>query len=160
MALIIRSSPIHAAGCYTTSRIRRGARVVEYTGPRLTVAEGDDLYENRDYTFLFGLKDGKHVIDGHGMAAFINHSCDPNCETEEVSGRVWIVAAREIAAGEELSYDYNLYDGKGDAPCSCGANACRGTMYAPSEIRRRQRASARTKAPQPGKKKKKAPRRG
>ena len=142
MALIIRSSPIHAAGCYTTAPIRRGARVVEYTGPRLTVAVGDKLYENRDYTFLFGLKDGKHVIDGHGMAAFINHSCDPNCETEEIAGRVWILAARNIAAGEELSYDYNLYDGKGDAPCSCGADACRGTMYAPAEIRRRQRAGS------------------
>jgi len=148
MALIIRSSPIHAAGCYTTAPIRKGTRIVEYTGPRLTVAQGNALYQDRDYTFLFGLKDGKHVIDGHGMAAFINHSCDPNCETDEIDGRVWIIAARHIAAGEELCYDYNLYDGKGDAPCYCGAATCRGTMYDPAEIRRRSRRS-------PGRKNKK-----
>ena len=139
MGLVIRSSRIHAAGCYTTSKIRKGAYIVEYTGPRLTNEQGDAIYEGLDHTFLFGLSDGKTVIDGHGIAAFINHSCDPNCETDEVDGRVWIVAARNIAAGEELTYDYNLYDGDGDAPCFCGAKNCRGSMYDPEELRRRNR---------------------
>jgi uncharacterized protein len=133
MGLIIRSSAIHAAGCYATSAIREGTRVIEYTGPRITKEEGDRLYENSPVTYLFGLEDGTTVIDGHGMAMFINHSCDPNCETEEIDGRVWIVAIRDIDAGEELTYDYLLYDGDDDAPCHCGAANCRGTMYAPAE---------------------------
>ena len=140
MSLIIRSSAIHAAGCYTTARIRRGARIVEYTGRRITNGQGDRLYDGKDYTYLFGLRDGKHLIDGHGTAAFINHSCDPNCETDEIRGHVWIIAARDIAPGEELTYDYNLYDGIGEAPCSCGAHSCRGSMYSPAELRKRRRA--------------------
>ena len=137
MGLIIRSSDIHAAGCYTTSLIRKGRRVAEYTGDRMTVEEGDERYRDKPYTYLFGLEDGKHVVDGYGMAMYINHSCDPNCETEQVKGRIWIVAIRDIQPGEEITYDYNLYDGDGDAPCFCGSKKCRGTMYAPAEIRRR-----------------------
>jgi hypothetical protein len=73
---------------------------------------------------------------------FINHSCDPNCETEEIDGEVWIIALRNIPAGKELTYDYNLYDGDDDeARCNCGAKDCRKTMYAPEEIRRRARAA-------------------
>jgi hypothetical protein len=73
---------------------------------------------------------------------FINHSCDPNCETEEIKGRVWIRAIRKIEPGEEITYDYCLYDGGDDeAVCNCGAKKCRGTMYSPEEIRRRKAAA-------------------
>ena len=142
MALIIRSSVIHAAGCYTTTPIRKGARVAEYTGHRLTKEEADVAYENSPITYLFGLGDGSIVIDGHSPAMFINHSCDPNCETCEERGRIWIKAIRNIAAGEEITYDYCLYDG-GDDPClcNCGAKNCRGAMYSKEEVRRRKAAA-------------------
>jgi hypothetical protein len=78
---------------------------------------------------------------------YINHSCDPNCETEELRGRVWVMSIREIAPGEELTYDYNLYDGDEDeARCHCGASDCRKTMYSPEEIARRKRAAKRQAA--------------
>jgi uncharacterized protein len=138
MGLIIRSSAIHAAGCYTTAAVRKGQRVAEYDGPRLTKAEADTAYEEAPITYLFGLGDGSIVIDGHCMAMFINHSCDPNCETEEIDGRVWITAIRNIRAGDEITYDYCLYDGGDDeAVCNCGAAKCRGTMYSKEEIKRR-----------------------
>jgi uncharacterized protein len=138
MGLIIRSSAIHAAGCYTTTPIRKGTRVAEYTGPRLTKAKADACYDDLPITYLFGLGDGSVVIDGHCMAMFINHSCNPNCETEEVKGRVWIRAIKNIPAGDEITYDYCLYDGGDDeATCNCGAKKCRGTMYSREEIRRR-----------------------
>jgi hypothetical protein len=142
MALIIRSSAIHAAGCYTTTPIPKGRRVAEYTGPRLSKDEADTSYADSPITYLFGLGAGEIVIDGHCMAMFINHSCDANCETSEVRGRVWIKSIRPIAAGEEITYDYCLYDGGDDeAICNCGANKCRGTMYSKEEIRRRKRAA-------------------
>jgi uncharacterized protein len=148
MGLIIRSSSIHAAGCYTTSPIARGSLVVEYTGPRITKELADKLYENSPTTYLFGVGDGSMVIDGHGTAMFINHSCDPNCEADERKGRVWIVALRKIAPGEELTYDYNLYDGdQDDARCNCGAKNCRQTMYSPEEICRRQRVAQKRRLP-------------
>jgi hypothetical protein len=137
MGLIVRSSQIHAAGVYVTSPVKAGTHIVEYTGPRITREEADIRYKDRAYTYLFGLDDGVNIIDGHGVAAFINHCCDPNCETDEINGEVWIIALRDIAAGEELTYDYNLYDGDDDpCICHCGAKDCRGTMYSEEEIAR------------------------
>ena len=142
MGLIIRSSAIHAAGCYTTTAIRKGTRVAEYTGHRLTKNQADEAYADTHITYLFGLGSGRIVIDGHATAMFINHSCDPNCQTEEVEGRVWIKAIRNIAPAEEITYDYCLYDGGDDeAICNCGAPKCRGTMYSKEEIRRRKAAA-------------------
>lgn len=138
MGLIIRSSAIHAAGCYTTTAIRKGTRVAEYTGHRLTKNQADEAYADTHITYLFGLGSGRIVIDGHATAMFINHSCDPNCQTEEIEGHVWIKAIRNIAPAEEITYDYCLYDGgEDDAICNCGALKCRGTMYSKEEIRRR-----------------------
>lgn len=139
MGLIIRSSAIHAAGCYTTKAIRKGSRVAEYSGHHLSKDEADRIYDDSPITYLFGLGDGTRVIDGHSIAMFINHSCRPNCETTEESGRVWIKAIRDIEAGEEITYDYCLYDGAGDdhAICNCGTRHCRGTMYSPQEMRKR-----------------------
>ena len=138
--VIIRSSGIHAAGCFAVDTIPRGTRVIEYTGDRIPQDTADDLYKDRPYTYLFGIGDGTTVIDGYGTAMYVNHSCTPNCETEEdEEGRVWIIAIKKIKPGEELTYDYFLYDGEGDAPCTCGTEVCRGTMYSPKEIRRRKR---------------------
>ena len=157
MALIIRSSAIHAAGCYTTTPIAKGRRVAQYTGHKLSKDQADTAYEDSPITYLFGLGSGEIVIDGHCMAMFINHSCDGNCETSEVGGRVWIKSIRPIAAGEEITYDYCLYDG-GDDPafCNCGSPKCRCTMYSPEEIRRRKRAAKKAALPsaaKPAKKK-------
>jgi len=140
--LVVGRSKIDSDGCHTTMAIKKGDVVVEYCGPRITIKQADALYDDHPRTYLFGLTDGKHVIDGEGVAAFINHSCDPNCEADEIKSRVWIIAARDIAAGEELTYDYNLYDGDLDdsSPCSCGANSCRGSMYSEAELKRRARA--------------------
>jgi hypothetical protein len=137
--VIVRSSDIHAAGCFALEDIPKGTRVLEYTGERITKDEGDVRYEGRPFTYLFGLGDGEIVIDGHGMAMFVNHSCDPNCETDEVDGRVYIEAIRKIKAGEELTYDYWLYDGDDDAPCYCGTKKCRGSMYSPKELKKQAR---------------------
>ena len=137
--LVISHSKIDSEGCHTTAPIKKGTFVVEYTGPRITIKQADALYDDHPRTYLFGLTDGKHVIDGEGVAAFINHSCDPNCEADEIKGRVWIIAARDIQAGEELTYDYNLYDGDLDdlSLCLCGAPNCRGSMYSEDELARR-----------------------
>jgi uncharacterized protein len=141
MTLIIRSSSLHGAGVYTTAPIPRGTRVLEYTGRRLTTEQTDGLYDGSEITYLFGLADGKTVIDGFGMAAFVNHSCQPNCDTDQIDNRVWIIALRDIAPGEELTYDYNIYDAEPgeNCPCHCGATACRGTMLCEQEIERHAR---------------------
>jgi SET domain-containing protein len=141
--VIIRSSAIHAAGCFAVEPIPAKTRILEYTGERMPHDEADKLYEGRPYTYLFGAGTEGSVIDGYGMAMYVNHSCTANCETEEDDGgRVWICSMRRIEAGEELTYDYFLYDGEGEAPCTCGTVDCRGTMYSPAEIRRQKRMAA------------------
>ena len=86
------------------------------------------------------------MIDGHGMAMFVNHSCDPNCEVDEIDGRIFIKTRRNLKAGDELTYDYWLYDGDDEAPCHCGSKRCRGSMYSPAELKRLKRVAAEAKA--------------
>jgi SET domain-containing protein len=165
----VRRSPIHGTGVFAARRIPKGTRVIEYLGERVSHAEADRRYEDKDisdnHTFLFTV-DARTVIDagvGGNAARYINHSCDPNCESVIEKGRVYIDAVRDIAAGAELAYDYMIEREPGDPPdidaifgCRCGAAQCRGTMLLPARpAARRQsgRKSAR-KAPRksdPGK---------
>jgi len=141
--LVIRSSSIHAAGCYTTRPIRKNVRICEYDGPRMTKAVADARYEGRYVTYLFACG-GDMVIDGFGTAMFFNHCCDPNCETEDDNGRIYISTLRDVKAGEELTFEYNLYDSDDDSQdCYCGAPNCRGTMFSDMELKRRARAEKR-----------------
>ena len=142
--LIIRSSSIHAAGCYTTRPIRKGQIVCEYEGPRMSKREADKRYADHFVTYLFGVGNRQEVIDGFGAPMFMNHCCEPNCETEERENRIFVLALRNIIAGEELTYEYNLYDSdEATQDCYCGTPSCRGTMFAPAEVARRLRLSKR-----------------
>ncbi len=144
--LIIRSSSIHAAGCYTLDPIPKGRRILEYEGPRISKRDADQRYADRPVTYLFGFGNRGEVIDGFGTAMFLNHSCEPNCQTEESSGRIYIRSIRDIAANEELLYEYNLYDSDDQsADCFCKAPQCRGTMFSDEELRRRARKDSRKK---------------
>jgi hypothetical protein len=148
--LIVRSSSIHAAGCYTSRPIEKGVRVCEYDGQRISKAAADARYKGRPVTYLFFC--GRNtVIDGFGMAMFLNHSCDPNCETEQdANHRIFIRTLRRVAAGEELTYEYNLHDSdEDDAPCFCAAPNCRATMFSPLELKRRARTARRKPASNP-----------
>ena len=142
--LIIRSSSIHAAGCYTSLPIKKGVRVCEYDGPRLSKAEADVRYEDRIVTYLFSCGNNQ-VIDGFSTAMFFNHCCDPNCESEQdAKGRIFISTVRDVAAGEELTYEYNLHDSEDDTQdCYCGGVNCRGTMFSDYELKRRARRAKR-----------------
>ena len=75
---------------------------------------------------------------GGNASRWINHSCNPNCEADEVEGRIFIKSLRNIKAGEELNYDYGLIIDepytkklKAEYPCWCGSRNCRGTLLSP-----------------------------
>ena len=137
----VRPSPVHGFGGFAVRRIRPGTRIVEYIGERLTGDEVDARYGeaegDRSHTFLFRVGDDAYLdASRHGNESrFINHSCDPNCESDVMDGRVYISAIRDIAPGEELTYDYALEteeestpDGEDHYACRCGSPRCRGTM--------------------------------
>ena len=137
----IRKSRIQGRGAFAKRRIRKGQKIVEYTGEKIDNDEADRRYDednmNRHHTFLFTLDDD-WCIDGDvrsNIARLINHSCDPNCEAVITRGHIWLEAIRAIPAGTELVYDYQYED---DADyteedlrfyaCKCGAPNCRGTI--------------------------------
>jgi SET domain-containing protein len=141
--IIVKTSRIHGRGVYAGRPLKKGERIIEYKGERITWREADrrppSHPDDPNHTFFFALSDGRHVIDasvGGNAARWINHSCAPNCETAETDdGRVFIEALRDIRPGEELFYDYGLIIDERLTPrlraqyrCLCGAPRCRGTM--------------------------------
>jgi hypothetical protein len=139
----VRHSAVHGYGVFALRRIRKGTTVAEYLGDRVTHEEADARYEDKDpndnHTFLFTV-DSKTVIDGGvggNDARFINHGCDPNCESTTQNKRIYVEAIRTIQPGEELAYDYQIQRDPDDPPdvdeifaCRCGAANCRGSMLA------------------------------
>ena len=109
-------------GLFALVPIKKGDFILEYIGKKLTAAES----ENHPGRYLFELDDA-WTIDGDtddNLAKYINHSCDPNCEAEVEDGHILIHAVKDIAAGEELSFDYDQeYFDEFIKPigCRCGA---------------------------------------
>jgi hypothetical protein len=132
----MRRSGIHGRGLFAARALAAGERVLEYTGERVGKAESRRRQRARRAVWIFELN-RRHDLDGHARgnpARFINHSCAPNCEVMAERGRVWIYAAREIAAGEELTFDYGyrLAAFLGH-PCRCGAAGCTGYIVSGTE---------------------------
>ena len=155
----IRRSGIQGRGAFALRPIRKGTRIVEYTGEVITQDEGDRRYDDenmaRHHTFLFDLDDGT-VVDGAvggSDARYINHSCDPNCETVIVDGRIFVEALRTIRPGEELVYDYKYERTSAHTAedeelyaCRCGAENCRGTILAPPKPRKKRKRKSPVRA--------------
>ena len=140
----LRTSQIQGTGAFATRTIRKGTRIIEYLGQRISWRTADKRYDdekmNRHHTFLFTIDD-KTCIDAGvngNDARFINHSCDPNCEAINDRKRIFIEATKTIPAGTELVYDYQ-YERSDDHSdedekfykCRCGSPKCRGTILAP-----------------------------
>jgi len=142
----VRDSGVHGRGVFAVAPIKKGTRILEYLGDRVSHDVADQRYENHDendnHTFLF-IVDKKTVIDagiGGNDARFINHKCDPNCESEIKKGRVFIIATKSIAKGDEIGYDYQIGREKDDPEnvdeiyaYRCGSPKCRGTMLWPAK---------------------------
>ncbi len=130
--LLFKSSPIHGTGGFARADIPSGARVIEYVGDIISKQESLARCE-RSNEYIFAI-DEEHDLDGNvdwNPARFLNHSCEPNCEAQFLEGRIWIVAIRDVRAGEELTfnYSYDLIDYR-EHPCRCGAKACVGYIVA------------------------------
>ncbi|MBB4842897.1 SET domain-containing protein [Paucibacter oligotrophus] len=140
----VRNSGVHGRGVYALQAIAAGETIIEYTGERISWDEAMDRHPHDpsqpNHTFYFHIDDGR-VIDalfGGNSSRWINHACEPNCEADEVDGRVYIKALVDLNPGEELFYDYGLtiderYTAKlkKEFACYCGSPRCRGTMLAP-----------------------------
>ncbi|GAB2247014.1 hypothetical protein Droror1_Dr00006896 [Drosera rotundifolia] len=137
--LRFQRSKIHDWGLVATEPIEAEDFVIEYVG-ELIRSRISDIRE-RQYekmgigsSYLFRLDDG-YVVDATkrgGIARFINHSCEPNCYTKVISvegqKKIFIYAKRNIAAGEEITYNYKFPLEEQKIPCHCGSKRCRGSL--------------------------------
>jgi len=131
-SISIATSPIHGQGGFATRFVSKDARIIEYTGERISKVESLRRCQEENW-FIFGL-DEEFDLDGNvewNPARFLNHSCAPNSEAVCEDGRVWIVALRDIRPGEEITfnYGYDLTDYQ-EHPCRCGAPDCAGYIVA------------------------------
>lgn len=167
----IRRSRIQGRGGFATQPIRKGTRIIEYRGEPITHKEADRRYDDDDangrhHTFLFILSDDI-VLDARITkcdAKYLNHSCDPNCESVIEDGAIWIDAIKSIKPEEELVYDYQFeFDDQYDAEdiryyaCRCGTAKCRGTIikvpaYLKSTVKKWLAGEDVPKPPKPGSK--------
>ena len=145
-AIAARDSDIHGHGVYARQSISEGDFITEYTGERITLEEAARREQTRqthagssdttasDYLYIL---DDETAIDGRhtsNIARLINHACEPNCRSDVIGDRIWIIATRDIAAGEEITFDYcyTFKDGL-KHPCRCGSPRCVGFILDKSQ---------------------------
>jgi uncharacterized protein len=134
----VGTSGIAGQGLFAEQDIRQGTKIIRYIGQKITHAESDRRLAAGN-VYIFGL-DERYAIDGStrkNTARYINHSCAPNCHTEQFGNTIWIVAIRDIKAGEELTYNYGYEVNDEPAePCHCGAKNCCGYILGPQHWNR------------------------
>ena len=128
--LSIRESTINGKGCFATIRFRRGRKVAEYAGERITSLEAEHRGRRRRKLRICDL-DGRWSLDGSrggNGTHYINHSCEPNAYMKTLRGHVLFFALRDIRPGEEITIDYENTLHSDRKRCTCGALSCRGTI--------------------------------
>ena len=113
-----KKSKIHGTGIIANCNIKKGVKIIQYIGEKVTKKEGDIRSAARIKKYLNKKNEGsvyifelnkRYDIDGcftYNKARYINHSCSPNCEVDIIKNEIWISSIKKIKKGEELSYDY------------------------------------------------------
>ncbi|TAK47798.1 MAG: SET domain-containing protein [Xanthobacteraceae bacterium] len=125
-------------GLFALVPIKKGTRIIRYWGPKLPAKVADEI----DNKYMFEIN-SRWTVDGsirRNTARYINHACKPNAESDIIGHLILIRAIKNIAPGEEITYDYGKnYFNTYIKPIGCKCGSC--------ETRRRaERAEARAKA--------------
>lgn len=118
-----RRSKIQGWGVFATESIPKNKRIVTYAGEKITNKESlkrEARYLKKGHIWCFKLNRlfVRDAAVGGNIGRYINHHCAPNCYTRVIGDTIWIIAARNIRKGEELTYDYST-DGVGSVQCYC-----------------------------------------
>jgi SET domain-containing protein len=138
-------------GLFATDVIKKGSRVMEYRGRKITTKQAIWLEDNTENRYVFEIND-KWSIDGSprwNLARYVNHSCRPNVEAYQYAERIFYRAKWTIQPGSEVTVSYGRdYFTTFIKPIGCKCDTC-------VARRKRERAEARKKAARKAKAKKK-----
>lgn len=145
--VFVKESGIHCRGLFAKRKLRKGTQLAEYIGNKITKEEAvkrmdaslEDLPGSCGEGAVYIMEyDDTYDIDGdvpENIAKYANHSCNPAARFDEVDGKIWIIAQRDIDEGEEITvdYEYALEDSETlqdleDFRCRCGSPHCVGYM--------------------------------
>jgi hypothetical protein len=127
--LAIRMTAAKGRGVFATEPIAKNRRILEFQGRLLP---NDDLTDD-----MLAMQVGPDLwlaSDGSLLDDCVNHSCAPNAGF--LHGEPTLFALRDIAAGEEITWDYSTsIDWPGwTLECRCGSETCRGVVRSWSEL--------------------------
>jgi hypothetical protein len=129
-----RCSTTQGCGIFARHAISKGERLAIFGGRIMLIDEMYGIHPDMqrftmqiEERFVLGPA-GDHPED----TDFFNHSCDPN---SGFKGQVFLVAMRDIRAGEEITFDYGMTVSESlgsdmvfKMHCSCGSPLCRKTI--------------------------------
>ena len=138
-----RVSEIDGRGLFAREAISEGEAVVVKGGYVMTRGQRDEVGRRLGPAEIQVAEDlfigPVTSAEREGGMMHLNHSCEPNLGLQ---GQIAFVAMREIAADEELTFDYAMTDDEDyEMECNCGAPACRrvitGRDWMKAEVQRR-----------------------
>lgn len=123
MDLIIKSGR-HGKGVFAAKPIAAGQPILPFTGPLLKYAQ------TTHQTYALQIAPDTYIGASGNADDYVNHSCEPNAGMIIRGTDVTLVAIRDIAAGEEIFFDYSttLDEDDFEFDCACGSTACRGRI--------------------------------
>lgn len=130
--LSIKRSAIEGRGCFAVAQFRRGRKIAEYAGEKITNAEANRRANRRKLRIC--AINHRWSLDGSrggNGTHYINHSCEPSAYMKILYGHILFIALRDIEPGEEVTIDYESTLHSNKKRCTCGASSCRGTINKP-----------------------------
>ena len=129
LPLDVRRTAAKGRGVFAREPIPAGQYILEFQGTVLRSAELTD-----DMLAMQIGPDDWLASDGSLLDDCVNHSCDPNAGF--LAGTPVLFALRDIAAGEEIAWDYStsIAEPGWFLECRCGAAHCRGTVRSWGEL--------------------------
>jgi SET domain-containing protein len=121
--ILRKRSAIAGWGVFARQPIPKNTRIVHYDGEKISHKESNRREKRHQkkghiWSFIVNRRWVRDAAVGGNVARFINHGCKPNCYVHIVGDVIWIRAAKPIAKGEELTYDYQVRKAL-KKPCQC-----------------------------------------
>ena len=123
-------SPIHDKGVFAAINIKEGEPILEIDDSRVVTNDNPLRPEKGEHKHHCDYLENGRVVHMQEPERYINHSCDPNVYVKHTAGVRYVLAIKNLNAGQEITFDYCV-NGYGDEvwQCNCGSSKCRKTVH-------------------------------